>query len=111
MSNGNPPPSGKPKRNDRGKALYGTEPRHIRPGADEADPDLIESFRPGGLSTVEDDGLSNSSYRGNEKGLTRGYNPYNSGNLYKKTHKKKRNMRELSKWIELKKKLADKQDD
>ncbi|HSN70136.1 MAG TPA: hypothetical protein VLT59_01450 [Steroidobacteraceae bacterium] len=110
MSNGQPPSSRKPGRNERGKALYGTEPRHIRPGADEADPDMIESFSPSGLSTVDDDGPA-SAIRGNERGLTRGYNPYNSGNLYKKSHKKKRDMRELSKWIELKKKLANKQDE
>jgi hypothetical protein len=41
----------------------------------------------------------------NNKGLKQGYNPYNSGALGKETWKKKKNLRELSKWIELKKKL------
>jgi len=111
MSTGKPPSSGKPKRNERGKALYGTESRHVRPSADEADPEFLESFNHPGLSTVDDDGPSNAPIRGNEKGLTRGYNPYNSGNLYKTTYKKKRDMRKLSDWIELKKRMAGKKED
>lgn len=110
MSTGKPP-SGRPRRNDRGKALYGTENRHVRPGTDDSDPELLESFNHPGLSTVEDDSPSGSPIRGNEKGLTRGYNPYNSGNLYKTSYKKKRDMRELSKWIELKKRMSGKKED
>lgn len=110
MSNGKPP-SGKSGRNDRGKALYGNDDRNIRPGADEADPDLLSSFNHPGLATVDDDGPANAPVRSNEKGLTKGYNPYNSGALYKKAFKKKRDMRELSKWIELKKRMEKKKDD
>ena len=47
----------------------------------------------------------------NPKGLKSGYNPYNSGALGKQSWKKKKNLRELSKWIELRKKLAEKKDD
>ena len=46
----------------------------------------------------------------NPKGLKSGYNPYNSGALGKQSWKKKKNLRELSKWIELRKKLAEKKD-
>jgi len=49
--------------------------------------------------------------RNNPKGLKSGYNPYNSGALGKQSWKKKKNLRELSKWIELRKKLADKKDE
>ena len=44
----------------------------------------------------------------NTKGLKSGYNPYNSGALGKQSWKKKKNLRELSKWIELRKKVGDK---
>jgi hypothetical protein len=42
------------------------------------------------------------------KRLKTGYNPYNSGPLGKQTWKKKKDLRELSKWIELRKKVSDK---
>jgi len=47
----------------------------------------------------------------NPKGLKGGYNPYNSGALGKQSYKKKKNLKELSKWIELRKKMADKKVD
>ena len=47
----------------------------------------------------------------NPKGLKSGYNPYNSGALGKQSFKKKKNLKELSKWIELRKKMAEKKGD
>jgi hypothetical protein len=47
----------------------------------------------------------------NAKGLKSGYNPYNSGALGKQQWKKKKNLRELSKWIELRKKVEQKKQD
>ncbi len=44
----------------------------------------------------------------NPKRLKAGYNPYNSGALGKQTWKKKKDLRELSKWIELRKKMSEK---
>jgi hypothetical protein len=49
--------------------------------------------------------------RSNSKGLKSGYNPYNSGALGKQSYRKKKNLKELSKWIELRKKMADKKGD
>lgn len=49
--------------------------------------------------------------QGNTKGLKSGYNPYNSGALGKQSWKKKKNLKELSKWIELRKKMAAKKDE
>jgi len=46
----------------------------------------------------------------NAKGLKSGYNPYNSGALVKDDWKKKKNLRELSKWIKLRKRVALKKD-
>ena len=51
-----------------------------------------------------------SPAQSNPKGLKSGYNPYNSGALGKQSFKKKKNLKELSKWIELRKKLAEKKD-
>jgi hypothetical protein len=52
-----------------------------------------------------------SPVQSNPKGLKMGYNPYNSGALGKQSWKKKKNLRELSKWIELKKKMEQKKDE
>lgn len=43
----------------------------------------------------------------NDLGLKRGYNPYESGALPDKPAGSKRDMRKLSAWIQLRKKLAD----
>ena len=47
----------------------------------------------------------------NPTGLKSGYNPYESGQLGKQNWKKKKNLKELSKWIELRKKAAKKSED
>ena len=47
----------------------------------------------------------------NPKGLKKGYNPYNSGALVKRRWRRKKDLRKLSKWIELRKKLAAKKDE
>jgi hypothetical protein len=56
-----------------------------------------------GLAIVEDEGPANAPIRSNPKGLRTGYNPYESGVLARKGQKKKRDLRELSKWMEAKK--------
>ena len=43
----------------------------------------------------------------NPLGLKKGYNPYESGALLKTERKKKKDLREFSKWIEQKRKLDD----
>lgn len=58
------------------------------------------------LKVQDDDDLSNGPIQSNPKGLKSGYNPYNSGALGKQSWKKKKNLKELSKWIELRKKVA-----
>jgi hypothetical protein len=59
---------------------------------------------------VKDDDDPLNPVRSNPKGLKSGYNPYNSGALGKQSWKKKKDLRELSKWIELRKKVATKKD-
>jgi hypothetical protein len=59
--------------------------------------------------TVEEDDLGgNAPVKSNPKGLTKGYNPYNSGALGKVEWRKKRDLHQLSRWIELRKKLQHK---
>lgn len=57
------------------------------------------------LDVIHDDTRANAV--DNPRGLKTGYNPYDSGSLGKTHRKKKTNLRELSKWIEAKRKLAD----
>lgn len=54
------------------------------------------------LDLVEDE-LPNSP-KHNPKGLITGYDPYDSGELGKTARRKKLNLRELSKWIDAKRK-------
>jgi hypothetical protein len=63
------------------------------------------------LEVTEDADDPMSPVQSNPKGLKSGYNPYNSGALGKQSWKKKKNLRELSKWIELRKKLTEKPDE
>jgi hypothetical protein len=60
------------------------------------------------LVVVDDD--APNSLKHNAKGLKVGYNPYDSGALGKTERKKKKSLRELSKWIETKHRVAEKKD-
>ena len=60
------------------------------------------------LDVVDDD--PPNSLQQNPKGLKVGYNPYNSGALGKTERKKKKSLRELSKWIETKRKTEAKKE-
>jgi hypothetical protein len=63
------------------------------------------------LDVLEEDESAVNPLAVNPKRLKSGYNPYNSGALGKQTWKKKKNLKELSKWIELRRKIAEKQGD
>lgn len=60
-----------------------------------------------GLAIADDEPRPNAPIRENPKGLRLGYNPYESGLLAKKERKPKRNLQELSRWIDMKRKLGD----
>jgi hypothetical protein len=64
-----------------------------------------------GLSLVDDEPAKNAPIQENPKGLRVGYNPYESGMLAKKERKPKKDLRELSKWVDLKRKLEKKKSD
>jgi hypothetical protein len=63
------------------------------------------------LKVQDDDEPADSPIRSNPKGLKVGYDPYSSGVLAKQGWKKKKDLRELSKWIELRKKTAEKKEE
>jgi hypothetical protein len=60
---------------------------------------------------VKDDDDPLGPIQSNPKGLKSGYNPYNSGALGKQARRKKKDLRELSKWIELRKKTENPKDE
>lgn len=61
-----------------------------------------------GLAIVDEEPQPNLPIRSNPKGLRMGYNPYESGLLAKQDRKPKRNLQELSRWIDMKRKLNGK---
>jgi hypothetical protein len=62
------------------------------------------------LDVVEEEDSPDNPLTVNPKRLRTGYNPYNSGALGKQTWTKKKNLQELSKWIELRKKMTEKKE-
>jgi hypothetical protein len=75
------------------------------------DADRVRALVDPSLQVAEDPDDPLNPVRSNPKGLKSGYNPYNSGALGKQSWRKKKNLRELSKWIELRKKLAEDKDE
>jgi hypothetical protein len=61
------------------------------------------------LDIVDDD--SPNAVQHNPHGLVKGYDPYSSGTLGKQSRKKKKDLRELSKWLELKKRMEEKKNE
>ncbi|WP_129776644.1 hypothetical protein [Peristeroidobacter soli] len=60
-----------------------------------------------GLSFMEEEQPANTPIQNNAKGTRLGYNPYESGLLKRKPTAPKRDLRELSKWIEMKKRVGE----
>jgi len=118
-------PRGKPAGSAPAPGPKGTEPGHL--GVDDRgyvtwqwreDSDLLADNTLGAAERVralvdprleiKDDDDPANPITSNPKGLKRGYNPYNSGTLAKEAWKKKKSLKELSKWIELRKKVEKK---
>ena len=64
-----------------------------------------------GLAIADEDPSPNAPIRPNPKGLRLGYNPYESGMLAKKDRKKKVDLEQLSKVLELKRRMKNKKDE
>jgi hypothetical protein len=91
---------------DRGNAVYEWRDDLLKADTEEAERARRRALAHPGLAIVDDDPAPNAAIRTNAKGLRLGYDPYESGLLPRKPTSKRRNLRELSKWIEMKRRLA-----
>ena len=88
---------------DRGNAIYEWQEGALSADGEAGERARKKALAHPGLAIVEDEGPANAPIRSNPKGLRVGYNPYESGLLARKGAGKKRDLRQLSKWMEAKK--------
>jgi hypothetical protein len=96
---------------DRGNAIYEWNDERLGEDGEDGERARRRALAHPGLTTVEDEPNPNAPIRNNPKGLRLGYNPYESGLLASKERKRKKDLRELSKWIEMKKKARERPPD
>lgn len=91
---------------DRGNAVYAWNEDRFSEDGEEGERARRRALDHPGLSFVEEEQPGNAPIQNNAKGTRVGYNPYESGLLQRKPVAKKRDLRELSKWIEMKKRVG-----
>lgn len=91
---------------DRGNAVYQWNDDHLSEDSEAAEHARRKALDEPSLSMVEEEQTTNAPIQNNAKGLRLGYNPYESGLLPRKPVAKKRDLRELSKWLEMKKRVS-----
>jgi hypothetical protein len=91
----------------RGNAVYEWSDESLTEDSERAERARSKALQYHGLAIAEDDPPPNAPIQHNAKGLRVGYNPYESGLLVKKERNRKKDLRELSKWVEMKRKLKD----
>lgn len=96
---------------DRGNAVYEWNDDRLSEDGEAGERARRKALDHPGLSMVEEEHSGNTPIQNNAKGLRLGYNPYESGLLPRKGAGAKRDLRELSKWIELKRRVGAKGDD
>lgn len=96
---------------DRGNAIYAWNEDQLSLEGEEGERARRKALELPGLAMVEDEPVADAPIRSNANGLSMGYNPYESGLLPQKQVAKKRDLRELSKWLEMKKRVEGKRDD
>jgi hypothetical protein len=90
---------------DRGNAVYEWDNERLAEDGEDGERLRRRALHHPGLSLAEEEAPANAPIRSNPKGLRLGYNPYESGLLANKARRKKRDLHELSKWIEQRRKL------
>jgi hypothetical protein len=93
---------------DRGNAVYEWSDDRLSEDSEAGERARRQALEHPGLSMAAEDHGNKAPIQNNAKGLRLGYNPYESGLLPRKSAPGKRDLRELSKWIELKKKVGGK---
>jgi hypothetical protein len=99
---------GKISFDDRGNAVFEWGEERLNEDSDTGERLRNKALSHAGLSIVDDDVPANAPIRPNPKGLRLGYNPYESGMLANKDRKKKVDLEQLSKMIELKRRMKAK---
>jgi hypothetical protein len=90
---------------ERGNAVYSWNDDRLSEDGEAGERARLKALEHHGLSFVEEEQPVNAPIQNNVKGTRVGYNPYESGLLTRKTTAPKRDLRELSKWIEMKKRV------
>lgn len=99
---------------ERGNAVYEWKNGTLASDSEEAERLRQQALEHPGLAIVDDEPRPDAPIQKNPKGLRLGYNPYESGMLDKKaqldrkSQKPKTDLRELSRWIEMKRKMEQK---
>ncbi|MFT3752600.1 MAG: hypothetical protein QM800_06880 [Paludibacter sp.] len=97
--------AGQVRFDERGNAIYEWRDAKLELDGQQAKRRRERALLNPTLSLVDDSPPANAPAMRNDQGLRVGYNPYESGQLARKAASKKRDMRELSKWIEMKRLL------
>lgn len=106
-----PSKPGKIAFDERGNALFEWSHESLTDDSEEAQRARSKALQYHGLSLVDDEPPKDAPIQQNPKGLRVGYNPYESGLLPKTERKRKKDLRELSKWVDMKRKLQHKDED
>lgn len=100
------PRPGEIKFDPRGNPVYDWRDPALTEDGETGERARLDALHYHGLRLVDDDPPPNAPMRINPNGLRLGYNPYESGLLVKRRRRKNKDLRELSKWIEMKRRLA-----
>lgn len=84
---------------DRGNAMYEWSDQTLTADGEDGERARTRALEYHGLTIVDEEPKANAPIRNNVHGHRVGYNPYESGLLTKKDRPKKRDLRELSKWV------------
>jgi hypothetical protein len=103
--------SGKIAFDERGNAIYQWGDDRLIEDSDAAERLRDQALAHAGLAIADEDAPANAPIRANPKGVRIGYNPYESGLLTRKETRRKRDLRELSKWIDAKRKLNERKEE
>lgn len=90
----------------RGNAVYEWNEDRLSQDGEDGERARRKALDHPGLSVVEEERKNDAPIQNNAQGLRLGYNPYESGLLPRKAGGKKRDLRELSKWLEMKKRVG-----